>query len=317
MINSIGISKIAHDLVTEVLGDEYLIVGTKSGCNNRVLFLTSQSDSRIYVLKEASARSRLSMEAGMLEIVAGGPLATPRAYSNSNVLLTEYVEGYLLGDDSTLLAPPNLPRVARAISLLHAHYVRRTTAPLQMFLRVITPPFFEPDVCTLFNRLYAPDSIPTGPDLWTCVCHNDLHSGNIIFTHNGTAKFIDWEYASIGYNLFDVACLFFEVPGVSCDLSFFPSVETRRSFYREYYQSACASMDLDLADLDLDLVDIHCLYFIPLVAGYWAHWSLGREGFETYTATRRLVAYEGVKYLAGEGKLTDALKKVGFSQFDH
>ena len=40
-----------------------------------------------------------------------------------------------------------------------------------------------------------------------CVCHNDLNPGNIMTAGNNEIRIVDWEYASIGDPLFDLAGL--------------------------------------------------------------------------------------------------------------
>lgn len=45
------------------------------------------------------------------------------------------------------------------------------------------------------------------------LCHNDLHSGNVLPTHQQLVA-IDWEYAGIGSAYFDIACAAQGFPGI-------------------------------------------------------------------------------------------------------
>lgn len=69
--------------------------------------------------------------------------------------------------------------------------------------------------------------------------HNDLLLGNIIFNESqNSIKFIDYEYAGLNYQAYDIANHFNEFAGVeSPDYSLFPSRELQLDWLRIYLTS--------------------------------------------------------------------------------
>ena len=50
-----------------------------------------------------------------------------------------------------------------------------------------------------------PSKIALSQGAARCLCHNDVHSLNIV--DNGTLRLIDWEYSGIGEPMFDLASI--------------------------------------------------------------------------------------------------------------
>jgi len=157
---------------------------------------------------------------------------------------------------------------------------------------------------------------------WPCLTHNDLHSGNIVFQKREapcptelSAKFIDWEYSGVSYNLFDICCYFMESTGIDVAYGEFPCAENRKRFYTEYFlaqedgdvlRTAIPSCD-DHSDREgtLSLVDTACMALLPLVCAYWAAWGRCSEELATYAERRARVAACLIQRELGTAGLSD------------
>ena len=74
------------------------------------------------------------------------------------------------------------------------------------------------------KRLF--DSIKQSKYSKSCICHSDLHAGNIVF--NKQVNFIDFEYSTVYFNYYDVVCFMAEFCGIECDLARYPEIETKK-----------------------------------------------------------------------------------------
>ena len=95
----------------------------------------------------------------------------------------------------------------------------------------------------------------------TAFCHNDLLSGNILISRDGSAEItlIDYEYASYNYVAFDIANHFCEYAGFDGDFKGkYPTQEKRLNFYKNYLKdnysgtetSLCENLSDDVAFLE-------------------------------------------------------------------
>ena len=65
-----------------------------------------------------------------------------------------------------------------------------------------------------------------GAEMQPCLCHCDLHAGNIIFTEL-CARFVDFEYSVPYFSMFDLACFFAESTGLDADFRRYPTAMQR------------------------------------------------------------------------------------------
>ena len=67
-------------------------------------------------------------------------------------------------------------------------------------------------------------------------CHNDLGLSNMVY-NGDCVKFIDFEYAGINYQAYDIANMFNEFAGLQPDYSLFPGKEYQLNWIRLYLSS--------------------------------------------------------------------------------
>lgn len=109
----------------------------------------------------------------------------------------------------------------------------------KIFFRVIAT---FPPVSRLreeFTELYSALVKLNSPKLF---CHNDLLLGNVIFTEDcGKVTFIDYEYAELNHQAFDIGNHFAEFPGTgsdsaTIDYSKYPLKEFQLAWLRVYLE---------------------------------------------------------------------------------
>ncbi|XP_061578417.1 ethanolamine kinase 1-like [Cololabis saira] len=109
----------------------------------------------------------------------------------------------------------------------------------------------------------------------TVLCHNDLLTKNIIH-HQGTVKFIDYEYADYNYQAFDIGNHFNEFAGVTdVDYSRYPTFDLQRDWLTVYLQSYKTSRGREAVVTETEVERLHvqvCKFSLAsnFLWGLWA-----------------------------------------------
>lgn len=192
-----------------------------------------ETPERKFVVKECKSE----VESQVLEL-----LGCPRiVYKSNGVLVVEYID-HRKADFSR-----DWREIARSLCKFH-----RTHVPFRLRThRELVDAMIEKDLPCLDARVvqvlrravaragsllqHTDADTPT----FTGICHNDLQSGNILVTDRGIL-FIDFEYASIGDQLVDIANMFCEVmcdySRSSLDASRAWSFDQKKAFLSEYLE---------------------------------------------------------------------------------
>lgn len=124
-----------------------------------------------------------------------------------------------------------------------------------------------------FTELYAALVSTNSPVLF---CHNDLLLGNVVYTEErNKVTFIDYEYAEINFQAFDIGNHFAEFPGIDSnsgiDYTKYPSREYQLAWLRAYLEEYKGS---DVTDAEVELLYKHVNKFALSSHFLWALWSL-------------------------------------------
>jgi len=144
-------------------------------------------------------------------------------YSDSRILVTEYIDGYALDPDKAL-KPDTKTQIVQAIEKIQSIELPDfDTLNYELYLREycnqLSPLYLDKKIRqALFQIARNIDTQEWNPVL----CHHDLIPENIIQSANGIF-IIDWEYASIGHPQFDYLRLInshhiMDIPANSCGL---------------------------------------------------------------------------------------------------
>jgi ethanolamine kinase len=113
-------------------------------------------------------------------------------------------------------------------------------------------------------------------------CHNDLLPGNVIYTEErNSVTFIDYEYAEVNYQAFDIGNHFAEFPGVNAsgiDYTKYPSPEYQRAWIRVYLEEYKES---SVTDADVEELYKHANKFALSSHFLWALWALIQGSIST------------------------------------
>ncbi|CEF62822.1 Ethanolamine kinase [Strongyloides ratti] len=104
-------------------------------------------------------------------------------------------------------------------------------------------------------------------------CHNDLLLGNILYDEmKDSIHFIDYEYAGVNYQLFDIGNHFNEWAGIeSMNDNLFPTDIQKRQFIRNYLQTLSNNQDLDK---EIDKIMIQLPLYEATSHFFWAIWAI-------------------------------------------
>jgi len=173
------------------------------GLTNRSWLL--QQGGRKAVLKvddqprQAPFNTRLA-EAAVQSAAAHAGLANNVLFADSQVYLTEYVEG-AVWDPACLGQDGKIEQLAAALRRLHS--LPRSGRPFdaigaaKLYVQEISNP--DKKLVALCKDVIRNIRLPN----YLCCCHNDLVAENIIATPE--LKFLDWEYACDNDPMFDLA----------------------------------------------------------------------------------------------------------------
>lgn len=126
-----------------------------------------------------------------------------------------------------------------------------------------------------FNELYTALASLKSPVLF---CHNDLLPGNVIYTkERSKVTFIDYEYAELNFQAFDIGNHFAEFPGIDSktesgiDYTKYPSREYQLDWIKAYLEEYKES---HVTDADVETLYKHVNKFALSSHFLWSLWSL-------------------------------------------
>lgn len=123
-----------------------------------------------------------------------------------------------------------------------------------------------------FKELFSALAATESPVVF---CHNDLLLGNVVYTEDrNSVTFIDYEYAEVNFQAFDIGNHFAEFPGIDAngiDYTKYPSPEYQKlwiaAYLEEYKESA-------VTDVEVETLYKHANKFALSSHFLWALWSL-------------------------------------------
>jgi ethanolamine kinase len=123
-----------------------------------------------------------------------------------------------------------------------------------------------------FNELFHELEATKSPLVF---CHNDLLLGNVVYTgERNSVTFIDYEYAEINFQEFDIGNHFAEFPGIGdegIDYSLYPSPDYQRAWIRVYLEEYKES---SVSEAEVETMYKNCNKFALSSHFLWALWSL-------------------------------------------
>uniref|UniRef100_A0A8D8S546 ethanolamine kinase n=1 Tax=Cacopsylla melanoneura TaxID=428564 RepID=A0A8D8S546_9HEMI len=213
----------------------------------------------------------------------------PRLYAEfDNGLVYDYVRGVTTNPD-TIRLPHIYPLVARTMARLHKVHSNMKQPKLwnlgKLMLSLIPRQYSKEEKQTRFNSLF-PNGLAQLQSDWqyleSCLgktkspvvfCHNDLLLGNIIYDEQDEkVTFIDYEYAGVNYQAFDIANHFDEYAGISSiDHSRYPGPDHQLAWLRTYLEeyTGCPPSAQHLATLHWQVQQ-----FSPAAHLAWTIWAL-------------------------------------------
>lgn len=296
----------ALGILERELGSQYCYCRTLEGCSNEVHIIEDVHSGSAYIVRftRQSRFQNYSVERKILSHVVGRSVATSQAYLFADGIVTACIEGHCIESDKMLGDSPYYELIAKQMRRLHEISVHDDGASamhfeshygLRSLLDISVDYMGKGREAEVLYKLYSEDGVlgqlvNNHPSLlWTCISHNDLHSGNIIYCPSTQeVRFIDWEYSTYSINAFDIACFFLEFTGIDCEISAFPCASKRQDFYRHYFGNSNL------------LIDSLCLFFVPLACLFWAAWSSGVDGIDVYTKNRTRLGHAVLRKLANE-----------------
>ncbi|KAI7811570.1 hypothetical protein IRJ41_000727 [Triplophysa rosa] len=110
------------------------------------------------------------------------------------------------------------------------------------------------------------------------LCHNDLLTKNIIYNQEeGTVKFIDYEYADLNYQAYDIGNHFNEFAGVNnIDFSLYPSHELQFDWLTAYLESfkRCSGVESFVTKKEVKELYVKVCKFSLVAHFFWCLWAL-------------------------------------------
>ncbi|KAL0214809.1 hypothetical protein P9112_006993 [Eukaryota sp. TZLM1-RC] len=199
-------------------------------------------------------------------------LAPRVLFSNKAGDVAEYIEGRSLEDDEMARFAPS---VIESLCKLHSCPVPTQATNKSIFDTTrswISQLESGNSLISLdLNRIsvllkYFEHRISQLPKLNPCICHNDLHAGNLILTPENQISFIDCEYCSLNNPAYDLANFFVEHTTSEMIYKLFPSRKRRLELLSQYQNLMNHSISLcEFCDLVDNFVSISLLH--------WAVWA--------------------------------------------
>ena len=134
--------------------------------------------------------------------IAPVPLACD---AGRGLLATCWLDGRIL-DSRELRDPDTLEAIGRLLARLSRLNIQAPTIDLMATLRRYAQQAGQTDSGPLVQSASAlRTQIPGSAD--PCLCHHDIHAGNLVRRPDGRLSLVDWEYAAMGDPAFDLAVL--------------------------------------------------------------------------------------------------------------
>lgn len=142
-----------------------------------------------------------------------------------------------------------------------------------VFFRVAETLPSRAELLAEFQELYAALVATESPILF---CHNDLLPGNVIYTEESSkVTFIDYEYAEVNFQAFDIGNHFAEFPGIDSnsgiDYTKYPSRDYQLEWIRAYLEEFTGG---HVTDDDVELLFKQTNKFALSSHFLWSVWSL-------------------------------------------
>uniref|UniRef100_A0A0N5CAX4 ethanolamine kinase n=1 Tax=Strongyloides papillosus TaxID=174720 RepID=A0A0N5CAX4_STREA len=119
-------------------------------------------------------------------------------------------------------------------------------------------------------------------------CHNDLLLNNILYDEEkDSIHFIDYEYAGVNYQLFDIGNHFNEWAGIeNIDVNLLPTDSQKRHFIRSYLQTLSSHQNLDK---EIDKIMRQISLYEAASHYFWAIWAVVQ-------ASNSLIDFDYISY---------------------
>ncbi|KAH8409192.1 hypothetical protein KR009_010213 [Drosophila setifemur] len=222
----------------------------------------------------------------------------PSLYATfKNGLVYEYVPGNTLNTDS-VLCPEIWPLVARRMAEMHRKVKKHgdgtgeAVKPLPMiwtktqsFLDLVPERFSDAEkhkrvkgtflpigrLREEFNKLYEYLVALDSPIVFS---HNDLLLGNVIYTKSlNTVNFIDYEYADLNFQAFDIGNHFAEMCGVDeVDYTRYPKRDFQLQWLRVYLEEYLQRSHIQNEEVERLYVQVNQFALASHI--FWTVWSL-------------------------------------------
>eukprot|EP00768_Dysnectes_brevis_P006916 gnl/Dysnectes_brevis/5641_a8227_484.p1 GENE.gnl/Dysnectes_brevis/5641_a8227_484~~gnl/Dysnectes_brevis/5641_a8227_484.p1 ORF type:complete len:399 (+),score=36.22 gnl/Dysnectes_brevis/5641_a8227_484:2-1198(+) len=283
---------------------------TKTDHSSKVTFFTKH----VFRLCKPSKYTHFASELSILSVIPHdiGPRITAVF---KNAILLEYIEGDLLEDDIDMFEISTMREIAKTQAKLHSLEIPASMMKMKDYSE--SSSYLHCQLLDRYSKHISVDSISALPksifegvnlnqviddykqsllsQLTThigCLCtpvllHNDLNCGNVIVSDLGV-RFIDWEYAGIGHDLFGVAEFLLEGTGIDVSVDGYPNFQTRLDYYRSYLEHRQFKGDPKISTDDTSdslLISIECIVsrFLPLALWFWGCWAWSqREKGDVY-----------------------------------
>lgn len=218
-------------------------------------------------------------------------MAAPLYGRFQNGIVYGYTPGKPLTPDQ-LSAKDKFPLIAKQLARFHATKVptprgRESKLLFQTindWLREVPEHYENPVMNDRFHRQFSMkwcrnelatlerEIMKHRPDI--VFCHNDLLCGNIVYNEeNNTVHFIDFEYGSYNYRLFDIGNHFCEMMGYDVNSAKYPT-EDQQMKWLSVYKEASGLYTLSLKQL-YEIVN----KFALAAHFYWGVWALVQARF--------------------------------------
>lgn len=203
-----------------------IVMQLEGGLTNNSFLVEAGSERAVLRLNNPDA-SRLGVdrhaEMTILEKLQLTHFVPRLYYSDSSILVTEYIDGYALDAENSLKHDIR-KQIEQAIGVIQAIEIPSLSPTsyeqyLRQYCEQLSPLYLER---TLKQSLLQIAHIIDAEDWHPVLCHHDLIPENIIQGANGLF-IIDWEYASLGHPQFDYLRLLnshhiMDIPTNGCSL---------------------------------------------------------------------------------------------------
>lgn len=200
----------ALEKVSPITGENLIIQRLQNALTNQVYQLTSKSSKKVWALR---LNKHTNIELGIdrkreeeiLNSIEGNAWAVKPDFFQKDICLTQWIHG----QHFSLSSSEQLTELTDLITAIHCQPLESlvNTKPMRIDIQLIR----LMDQLTLkptadFTQLLLKKVQQYQPPKDLSLCHFDIHPGNLLISDSGL-KLLDWEYASLGDRLIDIACV--------------------------------------------------------------------------------------------------------------